>query len=384
MQPFTYDPIMESHILSRFRLLKPLRPPAPGTALVLVPHNGTPLVIRHGEPIIDARYGTYQRSYLVNVGEHRLMLEIPLLSNDAAFGFRSLIRLNCRVVAPDEIVHRRIRDVSAALYPAIQQMLRKVSRNFDISEFHIAEDALNDSIRIFTGDSAIRLRNISVELLVDEDEIHTSGRAYRDIERDTRLMAMRRNRHLKMLRADGMEGLIAEIMEREGPRAAHELITAAEGAERTELLRAWEAVLKHSDADRESWELLQAERALRDRLVGDSAAPFGGTRSSRLRSSLAASEAHPRAGRIGTGEDRMGASAGEPDAGAAREPTPAAHREDPKAENRVRPAAAPPDEEPVGGTHFHERKGERRPSRVRGIPLPRTEYPDERPDGGQG
>ncbi|QYC45235.1 hypothetical protein Nocox_38425 [Nonomuraea coxensis DSM 45129] len=291
MEAFTYNPILKSSGLPLVLPRKPLRPPAPGTALVLVPRKGDLLTIRHGESIPDAWYGTYRHTYLVDLREHRLVLHIPLLSSDPAFGFPSLVRLNCRVAEPDEIVSRGITDVSGALYLPIQSMLRRVSRNYDIGELHRAEDALTESIRGFSGDAALRLRNITVELVVDNGEILASGRAYREIERETRLMEMRRERHLRMLRRDGAEGLVAEIMEREGPRAAYELIAGAEREEHQELLTAWNKVISEAGTELEPWEVVQAERALRDRVTGGSSAPFGGIRSGRLRGSLYAGSA---------------------------------------------------------------------------------------------
>ncbi|MEV0613654.1 hypothetical protein AB0I81_10055 [Nonomuraea sp. NPDC050404] len=288
MEEYTYNPITKSTSLPLVLPRMPLRPPEPGSALVLAPRKGPLLTIRHGEAIPAAWYGSYRHAYLVDTTEHRLVLQMPLLSQDPAFGFPSLIRLNCRVENPAEIVVRGIVDVSAALRLPLQRMLRQVSRNYDIGELHLAEDALSESVRVFTGDDAIRLRNITVELVVDGDEVLASGRRYREIERETRLMEMRRERHLRMLRKDGAEGLVAEIMEREGPRAAYDIIASAEREERDELLAAWNKMVEGSHSEeREPWEFLQAERALRDRLTGGSAAPFGGIRSSRLRGSLA-------------------------------------------------------------------------------------------------
>ncbi|WP_043615209.1 hypothetical protein [Nonomuraea candida] len=288
MEEYTYNPIAKSTSLPLVLPRMPLRPPEPGSALVLAPRKGDLLTIRNGESIPDAWYGTYRHAYLVDTTEHRLVLEMPLLSQDPAFGFPSLVRLNCQVGDAAEIVVRGIVDVSAALRLPLQRMLRQISRNYDIGELHQAEDELSRSVRNFTGDAAIRLRNITVELVVDNDEVLASGRRYREIERETRLIEMRRERHLRMLRKEGAEGLIAEIMEREGPRAAYDIIAGAEREERGELLAAWNKMMEGSHSEeRESWEFLQAERALRDRITGDSSAPFGGIRSSRLRGSLA-------------------------------------------------------------------------------------------------
>lgn len=217
MEELTYDPVLDSQTVPRWRLLNPLRPPAPGRALVLVPDSGVALTVHPGEEIPDARFGTYQSVFTVDLTEHRLVLEIALLSRDATFSFRSRVDVVCRVADPAEVVARGIRDMSGALYGHLRRMLRQVSRDYDIGEFHEAEEALNRAVRDVTGDSAVRLRNIHVELLVDEDEIAASGREFRDVVRETRLDGMRRKRHLDMIRDDGVEGIIAEIMEREGP-----------------------------------------------------------------------------------------------------------------------------------------------------------------------
>lgn len=375
MEQLTYDPIRESQILPKLRLFSPLRPPEPGTALVLVPYSGAPRTVRHGEEIPDARFGTYHRTYLVDISEHRLALRVPLLSKDANFAFNGRVTLTCRVAEPAEVVARGIRDVSGAIYNHLKGMLRLTSRDYDISQFHEAEQALNASVRTFTGDTAIRLRNIHVELLVDDDELVSSGRAFRDVERETRLDSMRRERHLAMMRKDGVEGLLAEIMEREGPRATLELIASAESAERAELLSALETVLAHSDPHREPFDLLNAERTVLDRLVGGSTAPFGGTRSSRLRGSMVAGELDARPAKEAEG----GTST--PSRGRPEPTTVEGHgrvRPPAREETAARPASGPPEDEPAGGSEptasvegdsgAGEGGGASRVSRVRGIP----------------
>jgi hypothetical protein len=115
--------------------------------------------------------------------------------------------------------------------------------------------------------------------------VASSGRRFRDVVRETRLAGMRRQRHLDMLHADGAEGLIAEILEKEGPAAAWKYIEKAEEAERAELRAALEMILKRGDKDREPFEIAEAERAVLGRVLGGSAAPFGGMRGKRVRGS---------------------------------------------------------------------------------------------------
>ncbi|WP_147472702.1 hypothetical protein [Streptomyces triticirhizae] len=265
----TYDPVLDSQPVPRMRLLSPLRPPAPGRALVLVPDHGTALTVKAGEEVPDARFGAYQTVFTVDMSEHRVTMDIPLLSRDPTFSFRGRVSLFCRVADPAEVVARRIRDMSGAMYGHIKRMLRRVSREFDIAEFHEAEEALNVEVRDFTGDSAIHVRGIQVELLVDDDEIAASGRAYRDVVRETRLADMRRRRHLDLIREEGADGLLAEIMEQEGARAALDRLERSEAERREARLAAMRMVLERGDGHREPFEQAELERAVLDEVLDE-------------------------------------------------------------------------------------------------------------------
>ncbi|MGI5199731.1 hypothetical protein ACQEVY_39875 [Streptomyces sp. CA-288835] len=295
MEEQTYDPVLGSEALPKWRLTNPLRPPAPGRALVLVRDSGSSLTIRSGEEIPSSRFGTYQSVFTVDMTEHRLILDIPLISRDPAFSFRSRVDLVCRVADPAKVVQRGIRDMSGALYGVLRQTLRSVARDYDIAEFHEAEMALNVALATFTGDDAIRLRNIQIELLIDEDEITASGREFRDVVRETRLEGMRRRRHLDMIREEGVDGLIAGIMEKEGPRAALAWIEKNEAEKREVRREVMRMVLERGDADREPFEQAELERAVLDEVLRDGDGLFeAATRRGRLRGSLArALEAGP-------------------------------------------------------------------------------------------
>ncbi|TDD40555.1 hypothetical protein E1287_00860 [Actinomadura sp. KC06] len=283
----TFDPLIEHKPVSMLRLLSPLRAPAPGTALVLVPREGAPITVRHGEPVPAAHYGVHQYSCLVTLAEHALAFEIALVSRDPGFVFRSRVIVHVHVGEPALVVSRGIRDVGATLYEPIKHMLRPVARNFDIAEFHQADEALNTVLGDFHGDSALRLRNATVELLPDEDEVANSARSYREVTRETRLGAMRRDRHLDMMRREGTEGMLAEIFEREGPSKVLDWIAHAEATERAELLRLFQQMMNRAGVDREPFDHLEAERQVVDRLTGGSSVAFGGTRRvSRVRGSL--------------------------------------------------------------------------------------------------
>lgn len=343
----TYDPILDHQPVPRWRLTNPLRPPAPGRALVLVPDGGASLTVLPGEEIPAARFGAYQSVYTVDLSQHRLVLDMPLLSRDASFSFRSRVDVVCRVADPAEVVGRRIRDMSGALYGHLRKLLREVSREFDISEFHAAEQALNSALRGFVGDSAVRLAGLQVELLVDEDEIATSGREFRDVLRETRLDGMRRKRHLDLMRDEGVEGIIAEIMEREGPRAALAWIEKGESEQREAGLQALRMVLERGDADREPFEQTELERAVIEGIINGEDRLFGGVRRGRLRGALAPGRGREHDSAPSSAE--RGAEAGR-DGGSGR-------GRDPLTGEVVRPSPAPvpPEDEPVRSGGREER-----------------------------
>ncbi|WP_433228015.1 hypothetical protein [Actinomadura formosensis] len=286
MDHMTYDPILEEQELSRVRLFSPPRAPRPREALVLAPGRGPMCTIRHSDPIPGARLTDYRRLYRVDVAEHRLVLDFPLLSRDHTFAFNARATLTCQVTDPAKVVSRNIRDMSGALYGPLKGMLQDVSKHYDISHFHAAQEALNQEMRYFSGDSAIRLHSIHIELLVNEEEAAESGRMFRDVAREQRLADMKADHQLERLRSTGVEGLIADIFVEKGAEAALARIREIEGEERGEILAAWEAVLKHSEDSVDPYLLAEAHKELLAKYVEGSSAPFGGTRSGRLRGSL--------------------------------------------------------------------------------------------------
>ncbi|MEU9097822.1 hypothetical protein [Streptomyces sp. NPDC048361] len=363
MEAQTYDPVLRSEDLPKWRLTSPVRPPDPGRALVLVRDSGPSLTVRSGEEIPSSRFGAYSGMYTIDMAEHRLLLDIPLLSRDPTFSFRSRVDLVCRVADPAKVVSRGIRDMSGALYGYLRKSLRSVARDYDIAEFHQAEQALNAALAGFTGDDAIRLRNIQVELLVDEDEIIGSGREFRDVERETRLAGMRRRRHLDMIREEGVDGLIAEIMEREGPRAALAWIEKGEAEKREVRREVMRMVLERGDADREPFEQAELERAVLDEVLREGDGLFEkATRSGRLRGTLARAletdaaddDRVPLKGEVLREEGasrRARADRGPGMSGAAAPAGPGSPRRESRSGSSPAPAGppAPPEDEPLPG-----------------------------------
>ncbi|MEO5875862.1 MAG: hypothetical protein ABIS86_24200 [Streptosporangiaceae bacterium] len=281
--PSTYDPILEMKILPAVRLLSPLKAPNASSALVLLPREGKPVTYRFGEMIPSSHLGVYQYSYLVNLCEYQLTFDSALVSNDPSFSFHARVTLACRVGDPAVVVTRGIRDVTEALKPPMHHRMRMIARTFDISHFHQAEQALNAALAPLTGDAAFHLRGVQVELIVDPAANLANAEDYRNVGRDNRLRAMRRDHNLGMLSRDGAEGLLAEMLETHGPQGVLDWISNAERAEREDLRKTLDTVLGPSGHRREDFETVEAEESILRRLGEGTSVAFGGTASSRVR-----------------------------------------------------------------------------------------------------
>ncbi|MFB7650557.1 MULTISPECIES: hypothetical protein [unclassified Streptomyces] len=164
--PLTYDPVVEDRSLPQARPPGRLRTPPPGRALVLVPDAGPMRTVRPGEPVPEFRDGVYQRMFLVDTTEHRLVLDLRLAGRDWSAPFHCRVELMCRVADPGAVVARGIRDMSAAWDGPLRERLRNVSRGYGAGRSRAAvQDALNAALRDFTGDADVRLSGARTELL---------------------------------------------------------------------------------------------------------------------------------------------------------------------------------------------------------------------------
>src|SRR5438445_890500 len=84
-------PIKDISELRRLRVTAPIRSPGIGTALVLEPAVGEPLVILPGERVPDPRTGNYRRSFLIDMARYGLKLDVELPSRDPSFAFNATV-----------------------------------------------------------------------------------------------------------------------------------------------------------------------------------------------------------------------------------------------------------------------------------------------------
>jgi hypothetical protein len=268
----TYNPILEIQELRRFRVFTPLAAPRLGTALVLEPDTGEPLVIQAGQRIPDPHMGNYKRSFLIDLGQYSLRLEEELPSADPAFLFRGSVTFNCRVEKPEIIAQHGIRDMTASVRSPLVRMMRRIARMYDISNFNTAEAALNEELDKFSGDPAYHLSNYLVELSVGNEAAAQSSTNYYDTNRDIRIETIRRDAMSGVV-AGGRDKLFAQWLAKyDGdPSALLEMEAEAKALESDNLLRAM-SILAPRGGDTEAFDTREERRRLLRRFLSDSGA----------------------------------------------------------------------------------------------------------------
>lgn len=296
----TYDPILEVRDLPRYRVLRPVNAPQLGTALVLEPKSGPPLVIHAGDAVPEARLGHYLRAFTVDLGQYGLQLDEMLTSADPSFAFNCSVTFSCRVRDPAMVVAHNIRDITAAVRLPIVRIMKAVAHHYDISQFNHAQAALNDALGTYTGDAAIQLGSYLVELHVGGGA-RTSSAEYHDLTREARLDGLRRSEMSEVV-ARGRDEMIAQWLIKNGgdPGALFDAEARAKLRESEHLLAAM-GILSPSGGDDEPFDLKDERRRLLGRILGDSAGPEDDRPRRRLSGSLAPRPPEPAAAGDGPG-----------------------------------------------------------------------------------
>jgi hypothetical protein len=174
----TYNPIIgEPEELPRLRLFRPYPTPEPGVALVLF-REGQPLVTLWPKERLTAgevRWGNYKIVYKVDVTEHSFSFDYALpcksVTSDKsdAFNFQAEVEVTCSVDDPATIVERQITDACEALKPLIVRTMRSVSRNYNVEQSAMAEEAIMQAIEGETYDVGLKVNRISVEVHLEKE-----------------------------------------------------------------------------------------------------------------------------------------------------------------------------------------------------------------------
>ncbi|MCT2587874.1 hypothetical protein [Actinophytocola gossypii] len=284
----TYDPILETTELPRLRL-GALTPPRMGTALVLEPARGEPLVVLPGERVPDRVFGNYRRSHLVDLGNYGLELTVALPSQDPSFRFDTTVSFNCQVTNPVMVTTNNIRDMTSAVRPRLVKILRAVSQRYDVLDVAAAEAAMNSALDRYYGNSAARLGEFTVEL-------ETGGTsAIHEVRRQARLGGMRRG-DMRQVVDGGKNEMFAQWLALHDGDPDALFAQEADGTELERMfqLEAMRMYLSSGD-DVEAFDKSRVREYIAERVLGDKMGPKPDTgkrlsRRDRIRASLAAAD----------------------------------------------------------------------------------------------
>lgn len=127
----TYNPILDRADVPRRWFGSSMTPPELGTAVVLVPKSGDPVVVWHGQRLPSTRIGEHRR-YVVDIANRGISFEMRAASANPVFPFAITVELACRVMNPFTIARDNIQDMTAALMPSLAREVRDTAALFDV------------------------------------------------------------------------------------------------------------------------------------------------------------------------------------------------------------------------------------------------------------
>lgn len=169
----TYDPIVQTTTLSRFRLSQPRPAPDSGRAIVLF-REGSPLVTfwpKDRLTVGEARWGNYKTVHYVDVTDHTLEFQWDLPSRGDAFCFHASAILRCKVDDPALVVSENLRSVAQVVEPTVRAEMRRITREFDVLEAAEAEIAITAAMAglTFKDPIGVAVRLVDVELTLEDE-----------------------------------------------------------------------------------------------------------------------------------------------------------------------------------------------------------------------
>jgi hypothetical protein len=167
----TYNPILSTEDLARRGLLQRPPIPEPGVALVCS-GNGKPLLtLVQGQKTLtwgEARWG-YNKLYRVDMTEHSLSFQCDVPCKGDAFRFHAEITFRCSVRDPETVVNRNIIDVAQWIKSSVEEIMRIVSRKYDVKDSGNAETEMRNVVNKAIYESGFNLSNFILKLSLQQE-----------------------------------------------------------------------------------------------------------------------------------------------------------------------------------------------------------------------
>ncbi|MFE3168698.1 hypothetical protein [Streptomyces sp. NPDC059224] len=207
--------------------------PRPGTALVFSLDTGEPVVVDRRPSFFESSRFHYR--YEVDITDHHTNWQDTLPSRTRGFDFQAEISTAWRVTSPDAVVKRSLTTVATAeslVRGVLNDLLRPLTRGFDIEDVARAEDSANRSLRSreHPFDAGLTVFACAVRLGLDETaERHL--RRHRDLawQREQAELTHQVNR----VQTEGEQALTSLVEEHEA-RRIRQRTAALQAAQRGE------------------------------------------------------------------------------------------------------------------------------------------------------
>jgi len=180
----TYNPIFSREQIRGGQLFQQRPVPDAQTALVFSGEGQPLLTITHGQRGItrgEMLWGKYNLLYKVDMTEHPLSFRCDLPCATDAFDFHADVRFTCAVRDQEMIVRRNVTDVRQALDPLIVEVMRSMSRNYQVEESEFAEREIGNRVKNAVYDAGFQLNRFVLTLSL-EQEARQRIREKRDIQ----------------------------------------------------------------------------------------------------------------------------------------------------------------------------------------------------------
>jgi hypothetical protein len=168
----TYNPIIDKIEISSLGFFQKRPIAEPGIALVFSGEGEPLLIIMQGERGItkgEIISGKYRIFYKVDLKEYPLSFKFTIPCATDAFDFNAELKFICAVEDPEKIVVRGVNDVKSFLEPLMEEVIRRISRNFQVEESTDAEKEISTRLKRAIYDEGFQVDRFVLKLSLEQE-----------------------------------------------------------------------------------------------------------------------------------------------------------------------------------------------------------------------
>ncbi len=183
-----YNPIISREELSRWQILDKIPVPDANIALVFVGDGQPLLTVIEGQKGLtrgEMLWGRYHLVYKVDMSDFPIGFRCNLPCATDAFDFQAEVQFTCSVRDTEMIVRRNVIDIREILQRLIIEVMRRVSRKYEVEQSGAAEQEISDCVKTPIYDEGFNLKQFTVTLSLEEEareRIRVKKRLQEEIE----------------------------------------------------------------------------------------------------------------------------------------------------------------------------------------------------------